>query len=70
MTAWDTPKDRDEFLSALEKGSPPPNSTAVPVGRQLAVVFIAFDEAERESLLHRLTILPLAMTRGGKVWKP
>jgi hypothetical protein len=70
VTAWDTPKDRDEFLSALEKGSPPPNSTAVPVGRQLAVVFIAFDEAERESLLHRLTILPLAMTRGGKVWKP
>jgi nitroreductase len=69
MTAWDTPKDRDEFLSALEKGSPPPNSTAVALGRQLAVVFMAIGEAERESLLRRLTVLPLAMTRGGRAWK-
>lgn len=69
VTAWDTPRDRDEFLAALEKGSTPPNSTAVPVGRQLAVVFIAIDQAERESLLRRLDVLPLTMTRGGRVWK-
>jgi hypothetical protein len=69
VTAWDTPKDRDEFLAALEKGSPPPNSTAVSVGRQLAVVFMAIDQAERESLIRRLNILPLAMTRGGRAWR-
>jgi hypothetical protein len=67
-TAWDTPKDRDEFLAALEKGSAPPNSTAVPVGRQLAVVFIAIDQSEREALLRRLDITPLTMTRGGRNW--
>jgi hypothetical protein len=69
MTAWDTPKDRDEFLAALDKGSPAPNSVAVPIGRQLAVVFIAVEPAERESLVRRLNLLPLPMTRGGQAWK-
>jgi hypothetical protein len=69
MTAWDTPKDRDEFLAALEKGSPAPNSVAVSIGRQLAVVFIAIEQAERESLVRRLNLLPVPMTRGGQAWK-
>ncbi len=69
MTAWDTPKDRDEFLAALDKGSPAPNSVAVAVGRQLAVVFIAVEQPERESLVRRLNLLPLPMTRGGQAWK-
>ena len=69
VTAWDTPKDRDEFLAALEKGSAAPNSVSVPVGRQLAVVFIAIDPRERESLLRRLALLPLPMTRAGQAWK-
>jgi hypothetical protein len=69
VTAWDTPKDRDEFLAALERGSPAPNSVSVPVGRQLAIVFIAFEQAERESLVRRLNLLPLPMTRGGQAWK-
>ena len=68
LTAWDTTKDRDEFLAALDKGSPAPNSTAVPVGRQLAVVYIAISQAERESLTRRLQLLPIPMTRGGKPW--
>jgi len=69
MTAWDTPKDRDEFLATLEKGSPAPNSVAVSIGRQLAVVFIAIEQAERESLVRRLNLLPVPMTRGGQAWK-
>jgi hypothetical protein len=69
MTAWDTPKDRDEFLAALDKGSPAPDSVAVPIGRQLAAVFISVDQAERESLVRRLNLLPLPMTRGGQTWK-
>ncbi len=68
LTAWDTPKDRDEFLAALEKGSPAPNSVAVPVNRQLAVVFVAISPEERESLTRRIELLPIPMTRGGKVW--
>ncbi len=66
LTAWDTTKDRDEFLAALEKGSPAPNSVAVPVGRQLAVVYIAIPQEERESLTRRLQLLPVPMTRGGR----
>jgi hypothetical protein len=68
LTTWDTPKDRDEFLAALEKGSPAPNSVAAPVGREVAVVFIGIDQAERESLLRRLSLLPIPTTRGGKPW--
>jgi hypothetical protein len=68
VTAWDSPKDRDEFLAALEQGSPPPNSVTVPVGRQLAIVFIAIAQAERESLIRRFNLSPPPMTRGGQVW--
>jgi hypothetical protein len=68
VTAWDSAKDRDEFLATLDKGSPAPNSVAVPVGRQLAIVFIAIEPAERESLIRRFNLLPLPMTRGGRVW--
>jgi hypothetical protein len=68
LTAWDTPKDRDEFLAALEKGSPAPGSVAVAVGRQLAVVYIAIPQAERESLTTRLALLPIPMTRGRAPW--
>jgi hypothetical protein len=68
MTAWDTPKDRDEFLAALDAGSPAPDSVAVPIGRQLAAVFIAVEQAERESLVRRLNLLPLPMSRGGQAW--
>jgi hypothetical protein len=70
VTAWDSPRDRDKFLAALERGSPPPNSTSAAVGRQVAVVFMAIDEAERASLLRRLGLLPLPMTRGGRPWRP
>ncbi len=68
VTTWDTPRDRDEFLSAIENGSPPPSSTSAAVGRQTAVVFIAIAEAERASLLRRLDLMPLAMTRDGQAW--
>lgn len=68
VTAWDTPKDRDEFIAALAAGSPPPNSVTVPVGRQMAVVFIAIGEQERTSLLRRLDLMPLTMTRDGRPW--
>jgi hypothetical protein len=66
LTAWDTTKDRDEFLAMLEKGSPAPNSVAAAVGRLLAVVYIGVPQAERESLSRRLELLPIPMTRAGR----
>jgi hypothetical protein len=69
VTAWDTTRDRDEFLAALDRGAPAPNSVSVPVGSQLAIVFIAIEQAERESLVRRFNLLPLVMTRGGQVWR-
>lgn len=68
VTTWDTPKDRDKFLAALEHGSPPPNSVSASVGRQMAVVFIAVAEEERVSLLRRLDLMPLTMKRSGQAW--
>ena len=68
VTTWDTPKDRDKFLAALENGSPPPNSVSAAVGRQTAVVFIAVAEEERVSLLRRLDLMPLTMKRSGQTW--
>jgi hypothetical protein len=68
VTTWDTPKDRDKFLAALENGSPPPNSVSAAVGRQMAVVFIGLPAEERSSLLRRLDLMPLTMTRDGRAW--
>jgi hypothetical protein len=68
VTTWDTPKDRDKFLAALDNGSPPPNSVAAAVGRQMAVVFIGLSAEEQASLLRRLDLMPLSMTRGGRPW--
>ncbi len=70
VTTWDTPKDRDKFLAALGAGSSPPNSVAVPVGSQSAIVFIAMAEAERASLLRRFGLIPSAMRRDGRDWTP
>ena len=70
VTTWDTPKDRDKFLTALDNGSPPPNSIAVPVGSQSAIVFIAIAEIERASLVRRFGLLSQTMTRDGRSWTP
>ena len=70
VTTWDTPKDRDKFLLALDNGNPAPNSVAVPVGSQSAVVFIAMPAADRASLLRRFGVLGQTMTRDGRSWTP
>ena len=54
VTAWDSAADRDEFAAALAKGSPPANYALSPAGEAGAIVFIGFEEAEREALLARL----------------
>jgi hypothetical protein len=65
VTAWDTPKDRDEFVAALPKGSLASGAVADTVGDSVAVVYFGIDDAERGALTTRLRETPLAMTRGG-----
>ncbi|HEY3380715.1 MAG TPA: hypothetical protein VGK32_03045 [Vicinamibacterales bacterium] len=59
ITVWDSAKEREEFLRAIEKGTPPPRSQTAAVGRTMAVVFIGFEDGERQVLLSRLRELPL-----------
>jgi hypothetical protein len=69
LTMWDTGRDRDEFVAAIEKGSTPPRSVTLPIGRQIAVAFIGFDQAERGDLVKRLQAAPLPMTKNFRPWK-
>jgi hypothetical protein len=63
VTAWDTPKDRDEFVAALPKGSLASGAVAETVGDSVAVVYFGIDEAERGALTSRLRETPLPMAR-------
>ncbi len=70
VTAWDTPKDRDEFLAALPTGSLPAGAAGHAVGPSVAVVCFGIDAPEQAALTARLRDKPLAMTRSGKAWDP
>ena len=68
VTAWDTPKDRDEFLAALPKGTPAPDGVADSAGNSVAVVYFGLDDRARAALTARLRQTPLPMTKDGKPW--
>ena len=68
VSAWDTPKDRDEFLAALANGSLAAGASAEAVGEGVAVVYFGMDEGERAKLTARLRESPLPMTKEGKAW--
>jgi len=63
VTAWDTPKDRDEFVAALPNGSLASGAVADAVGDSVAVVYFGIDDAERGTLTTRLREAPLPMAR-------
>jgi hypothetical protein len=69
VTCWDTPRDRDEFLEALDQGLAAGHAIA-PLGTMGAIVFFAIDEADRQALMKRLQESPLRATRDGKTWSP
>ena len=69
VTCWDTPRDRDEFLEALDQSQAAGHATA-PLGTLEAVVFFGIDDAERQSLVKRLQESPLPATRDGRPWSP
>lgn len=68
VTAWDNAKEREEFVSALERGSPPPGFSVETPGSRVAIVFIGFDTQERASLMKALQGAPLRLTKAGRPW--
>jgi hypothetical protein len=68
VTAWDTTKDRDEFVTAVPGGSFAPGAAIAPVGSVVAVVYFGFAEAERATLTKGLQASPIPMTKGGKAF--
>jgi hypothetical protein len=68
VTAWDTPKDCDEFVAALPKSSLARGAIADTIGPAVAVVYFGVDDSERAALSARLRQAPLSMTKDGKPW--
>jgi hypothetical protein len=69
VTAWDTPADRDEFMTALEKGGLPTTASVLPVATRLAIVFFGMNGGERDQLMKRLDAAPLPMLQDGRPWR-
>ncbi len=69
VTTWDSPRDRDEFLAAIPKGSMPTGAAAVAVGKASTIVYIGIDAAEQDALTAQLRQRMLPMTKGGVEWK-
>lgn len=70
VTAWDTPRDRDEFLAALAKRPDAGRYATALVGSKATVVFLGVSDEERGRLGDRLRTTPLRFTRDGKPWEP
>jgi hypothetical protein len=69
VTAWDSDGERAEFVRALEAGQPPAGYAIGNAGERLAVVFVGFDAAERQSLMEKLHTSPLRLTKQGRAWR-
>lgn len=70
VTAWDSSKERFEFVRSLEKGYVPAGYAVEPVGQRVAVVFFGFDDRERRNLTTRLRSARLQFSRDGRPWVP
>jgi hypothetical protein len=68
VTAWDTTKDRDEFVAAVPRGSFAAGAAVAPVGSLVAVVYFGYTETERATLTKGLQAAPIPMTKGGKAF--
>jgi hypothetical protein len=69
VTAWDSEKDREEFVTALAAGPGIPNASVQRAGARAAIVFVAFTAEEREALMERLRTSPLRFEQAGRPWK-
>jgi hypothetical protein len=69
VTAWDTEKDREEFVAALGAGNSVPNAAPARCGTRSAIVFAGFGGEERERLMEKLKGAPLPFTQAGRPWR-
>ncbi len=70
VTAWDSERDREEFVTALGAGPGIPASTVVRSGSRVAIVLAGFPAAERAALVDKLKAFPLRFTQSGRPWTP
>jgi hypothetical protein len=70
VTLWDTPADRDEFVSALAGGAVAEGYSVALLGAAGAVVFFDSEESERARLTADIDAAGLRFTKGGKAWSP
>ncbi len=68
VTAWDSEKDREEFVTALGAGPGIPASTVVRSGSRVAIVLAGFPAAERDALAEKLKAYPLRFVQSGRPW--
>jgi hypothetical protein len=65
VTAWDTAKDRDEFIRAYEANTPLAGRAVERFGDRTAVFLFDFGAAERETILQRMRSAPPTLMRAG-----
>jgi hypothetical protein len=70
ITLWDTERDRDEFMIALDAAGPAPKRAAMKWGTLGVIYFFNFDEADRKTVEAALEKSPPTLTRDGKPWTP
>jgi hypothetical protein len=68
VTAWDTEKDREEFVAAFTAGSSVPGAAVSRTGARVAIVFVGFSTEDRERLMDRLRVSPLTFTQAQRAW--
>ena len=70
VSAWDTPEDRDEFLTAFNTATPDSTRQMLPLGEKAAAFMYRFSEAEAADLARSLSESPLSFSRDGDPWTP
>jgi hypothetical protein len=68
VTAWDTERDRQEFIRGYEEERKLPGRTVVNVGRRAAVFLFGVDDEARKALERALQDGALVFARDGKPW--
>jgi hypothetical protein len=69
LTAWDTPADRQEFITEYEAHRPSPSRTALRLGERCAVFFYGIDRAQKNALAENLQRTPPSYAQDGAFWR-
>ena len=68
ITLWDTPSDRDEFMSDYASERPDTARVARKWGGRGAVFFYGFDEQAADKLMADIVPVAASLTKAGKPW--